>query len=47
MKVIKGFVIPTPRLVRRDTKVRLSKKNYDRNLNRRAERAAKGGSHDV
>ncbi len=41
MKVIKGFIVLTPRLVRRDTKIKLSKKLYNRNLNRRAERAAK------
>ena len=43
MKVVKGFVVLTPRLVRRDTKVRLSKKNYNRRSNRRVERAAKEG----
>ena len=47
MKVIKGFIVLTPRLVLRGTKVRQSKKNYNRDSNRRAERAAKGDAHDV
>ena len=43
MKVIRGFVIPPRRLVLRSTKRRDSRKNYDRNSNRRIERAAKEG----